>query len=164
MSLSSIEGKEKLYRISTLELRRALAFQPDSFRDLLRNSSSTDGEYVFALPVTLNEETTPKKLRCFVSYGNAWMTLDDRTVDYDNTQTVTFYDRIFVWEAAFPNKVFDLEECFPRFRVHAVPRPTLVSEVTAIKNLLIEALALQNREKDQEKEQKQQEDELGALD
>jgi hypothetical protein len=88
------------------------------------------------------------------------MTLDDRTVDYDDKQTVTFYDRIFVWEAAFPNKVFDLEECFPRFRVHAVPRPTLVSEVTAIKNLLIEVLALQNKEK----EQKQQEDELSALD
>jgi hypothetical protein len=86
-------------------------------------------------------------------------------VDYDDKQTVTFYDRIFVWEAAFPNKVFDLEECFPRFRVHAVPRPTLVSEVTAIKNLLIEALAkMQNQDKDQEKEQKQQEDELSALD
>lgn len=153
MSLSSIEGKEKLYRISTLDMKRALAFQSDSFREMLVRYCS-GREIIFALPVTLNEEITPKKLRCFISIGSAWTTLNDTEVNHDS-QTVTFYDRIFVWEDSFSNKVFDLEECFPRFRVHAIPRPTLTSEITAIKNLLIEALAKMQKDKDQEKEQKQ---------
>ena len=166
MTALPIQHKNKYYIVPSNQFFDVFAKWPEHEQKKLTEFFGNNIPDV-SMNVTVGEKNTPAKLRFQTYDGKLTPILNEQDVRYLKEHTsVAFYYRAVKldWGNDRLSDYLDLERCFPKIHLYAVPEPAmadLIAEVRAIKDLIIEAMAKIEWQKDVKRQEK---DELGALD